>query len=59
MYVAPDLGTRNALVPIPCSFIEENHQYKLKSRKQQHAQPSRSGAPSQDLMSFWGMLVIY
>ena len=37
-----------------CSFIEENHKHKLESRKQQHAQPSRPGAPSQDLMSFWG-----
>lgn len=35
-------------------FIEENHEHKLESRKQQHAQPSRRGAPSQDLMSFWG-----
>ncbi|KAM0793828.1 RAI1 like PD-XK nuclease-domain-containing protein [Usnea florida] len=37
-----------------CSFIEENHEHKLELRKQQHAQPSRPGAPSQDLMSFWG-----
>ncbi|CAF9906341.1 decapping endonuclease targeting mRNA [Imshaugia aleurites] len=35
-------------------FIEENHEHKLESRKQQHAQPSRPGAPSQDLMSYWG-----
>ena len=37
-----------------CSFIEENHQHKLESRKAQHVQPSRPGAPSQDLMSYWG-----
>ena len=37
-----------------CSFIEENHQHKLESRKAQHGQPSRPGAPSQDLMSYWG-----
>ena len=36
------------------SFIEENHEHKLESRKAQHGQPSRPGAPSQDLMSYWG-----
>lgn len=41
---------------ITCSFIEENHGHKLESKRQQYAQPMRPGAPSQDLMSFWGML---
>ena len=36
------------------SFIEENHEYKIESRKVQHMQQSRPGAPSQDLMSYWG-----
>ena len=36
------------------SFIEENHEHKLESRKAQHGQFTRSGAPSQDLMSYWG-----
>ena len=37
------------------SFIEENHLHKLESRQAQHSQPSYKGAPSQDLMSFWGL----
>ena len=37
-----------------CSFIEENHEHKLESRKAQHGQPSRPGATSQDVMSYWG-----
>jgi hypothetical protein len=37
------------------SFIEENHEYKLQQRQSQYNQPSQPGAPSQDLMSFWGM----
>ena len=36
------------------SFIEENHAYKLESRRQQHNQPSQPGGPSQDMMSYWG-----
>lgn len=40
------------------SFIEENHKYKLVSRMSQHSQPSQNGAPSQDLMSYWGILVL-
>jgi len=35
-------------------FIEENHEYKLQQRQSQYSQPSQPGAPSQDLMSFWG-----
>jgi len=35
-------------------FIEENHEYKLQQRQSQYNQPSQPGAPSQDLMSFWG-----
>ncbi|KAI4258814.1 MAG: hypothetical protein LQ352_001025 [Teloschistes flavicans] len=35
-------------------FIEENHAYKLESRKSQHQRASQPGAPSQDLMSYWG-----
>ncbi|MCJ1276914.1 decapping endonuclease targeting mRNA [Puttea exsequens] len=35
-------------------FIEENHEYKLRSKERQHSRPGRPGAPSQDLMSFWG-----
>ncbi|KAL8694532.1 MAG: hypothetical protein Q9218_000863 [Villophora microphyllina] len=35
-------------------FIEENNAYKLESRRSQHQQPSQPGAPSQDLMSYWG-----
>ncbi|KAI9689557.1 MAG: decapping endonuclease targeting mRNA [Bathelium mastoideum] len=36
------------------SFIEENHAYKLSSRKEQDARPTRPGGPSQDLMAYWG-----
>ena len=36
------------------SFIEENHEHRLESKKAQHNQPSRPGAPSQDLMAYWG-----
>ena len=36
------------------SFIEENHKYKIESKKAQQNQPSRPGAPSQDLMAYWG-----
>ena len=36
------------------SFIEENHEHKLESKKAQHNQSSRPGAPSQDLMAYWG-----
>ncbi|KAI9796830.1 MAG: decapping endonuclease targeting mRNA [Piccolia ochrophora] len=35
-------------------FLEENHEHKLEQRQDQHRQPSRPGAPSQDMMSFWG-----
>ncbi|KAL8972837.1 MAG: hypothetical protein Q9183_000312 [Haloplaca sp. 2 TL-2023] len=35
-------------------FIEEDHIHKIESRKHQHQQPSYPGAPSQDLMSYWG-----
>ncbi|KAL8700190.1 MAG: hypothetical protein Q9201_005586 [Fulgogasparrea decipioides] len=35
-------------------FIEENHAHKVESRKAQHQQTSQPGAPSQDLMSYWG-----
>ncbi|KAL9129859.1 MAG: hypothetical protein Q9217_001814 [Psora testacea] len=35
-------------------FMEENHEHKLESRKAQYLQQSRPGAPSQDLMSYWG-----
>jgi RAT1-interacting protein len=35
-------------------YIEENHEYKLKSRARQSAQVSQPGRPSQDMMSFWG-----
>ncbi|MCJ1256826.1 decapping endonuclease targeting mRNA [Lignoscripta atroalba] len=35
-------------------FIEENHEYKLEERKSQHSQHTQPGAPSQDLMSYWG-----
>jgi len=36
------------------SFIEENHEYKLKSQSRQSQQVSQPGRPSQDMMSFWG-----
>jgi len=35
-------------------FIEENREHKLEQRRNQHNQPSQPGAPSQDLMSYWG-----
>ncbi|KAL8869619.1 MAG: hypothetical protein Q9174_004138 [Haloplaca sp. 1 TL-2023] len=35
-------------------FIEEDHVHKLESKEHQHQQLSYAGAPSQDLMSFWG-----
>ncbi|KAL2039183.1 hypothetical protein N7G274_008232 [Stereocaulon virgatum] len=35
-------------------FIEENHEHKIESKKAQQDQPSRPGAPSQDLMAYWG-----
>ena len=39
------------------SFIEENHEHKVASRQSQHSQPSHFGGPSQDMMSFWGILL--
>ena len=38
------------------SYIEENHEYKLKSRASQRSQPAQRGGFSQDMMSFWGTL---
>ena len=35
-------------------FIEENHEKKVSSRKEQYSAATRPGAMSQDLMSFWG-----
>ncbi|KAL8822154.1 MAG: hypothetical protein Q9191_007106, partial [Dirinaria sp. TL-2023a] len=35
-------------------FIEENHSHKLESKAAQNSQPSRYGAPSQEMMSYWG-----
>lgn len=35
-------------------FLEENHSNKLSSKEAQHLQPARPGAPSQDIMSYWG-----
>ena len=35
-------------------FVEENHSSKLSSREEQNTRPSRPGAASQDLMSYWG-----
>src|SRR5271168_5602362 len=35
-------------------FLEENHGNKLESREEQHSQQTRPGAPSQDVMSYWG-----
>ncbi|MCJ1322973.1 decapping endonuclease targeting mRNA [Xylographa vitiligo] len=39
-------------------FIEENREHKLEQRRYQHNQPSQPGAPSQDLMSYWGIFSI-
>lgn len=40
------------------SFIEEDHQYKVKSRAIQDArQRPQPGRPSGDMMSFWGKSV--
>ena len=36
------------------SFLEENHEYKLRSQVRQSQQVSQPGRPSQDMMSFWG-----
>lgn len=36
------------------SYIEENHAFKLAQWQAQRSQPAKKGAPSQDLMSFWG-----
>lgn len=38
---------------MPHSFIEENHAFKEKSRREQAAQPRR-GPHSQEVMQFWG-----
>ena len=35
-------------------FLEENHLNKLSSREEQNSQQTRPGAPSQDMMSYWG-----
>ncbi|RDL35005.1 uncharacterized protein BP5553_06936 [Venustampulla echinocandica] len=37
-------------------FIEENHNYKLESQRRQSRQVTQPGRPSQDMMSFWGMI---
>jgi hypothetical protein len=37
-----------------CSFIEENHEFKLARQAQQSKQVSPPGRPSQDMMSYWG-----
>lgn len=34
--------------------MEEHHAHKLQSRTAQHSQTMSSGAPSQDMMSYWG-----
>ena len=39
---------------IMVSYIEENHTFKLDQWQSQRSRPARPGAPSQDLMSFWG-----
>ncbi|MCJ1418207.1 Dom-3 Z [Xylographa parallela] len=39
-------------------FIEENREHKLEQRRYQHNQSSQPGAPSQDLMSYWGTFSI-
>ncbi|PGH13175.1 hypothetical protein AJ80_06421 [Polytolypa hystricis UAMH7299] len=35
-------------------FIEEEKEYKLAQKRLQHGQRSAPGAPSQDMMAFWG-----
>jgi RAT1-interacting protein len=35
-------------------FLEENHGTKLKSKEEQRSQQTQLGAPSQDVMSYWG-----
>lgn len=42
-------------MPIASRFIEENHEFKLESHKAQHSEPPNLGAPSQDLMTYWGL----
>jgi RAT1-interacting protein len=37
-----------------CIFIEENHGKKLDSREDQWSQQNKAGAPSQNMMSYWG-----
>jgi RAT1-interacting protein len=39
-------------------FIEENHEYKLKSHARQSASRPAPGRPSQDMMSFWGISTV-
>ena len=36
------------------SFVEENHEYKVRSQMRQSQQVPQPGRPSQDMMSFWG-----
>ena len=56
MLVVPALQEHVGIIDQISSFIEENHAYKLQQRKEQHMQPSFGGY-SQDLMSYWGMVV--
>lgn len=48
------LFVHNPVLSIHYRFIEENHEAKLASREQQMKQQSRPGAPSQEMMSYWG-----
>lgn len=42
-------------MPTASSFIEEDHGFKLETCKSQHSEPPKLGAPSQDLMTYWGL----
>ncbi|PHH89784.1 hypothetical protein CDD83_5273 [Cordyceps sp. RAO-2017] len=43
----------NATLYQGCIFIEENHEYKMKTRRSEAQRPRRSGPPL-ELMQFWG-----
>ena len=42
-------------MPTVSRFIEEDHEFKLESHRCQHSEARNLGAPSQDLMTYWGL----
>ncbi|UNI18908.1 decapping endonuclease targeting mRNA [Purpureocillium takamizusanense] len=44
----------NATLYQGCIFIEESHEHKMATRRQEAQRPPRRGGPPQEVMQFWG-----